>query len=82
MPYRIKARSQRGQTVTMMDLDATHPAVNDRARAQQLAEEFARTRSHGGGGEWSPIVEYYEKSIANPLWDRNGAVQNPYDRRS
>jgi hypothetical protein len=80
MPYRIKARNSRGQTVTMMDLDPTHPAVQDRAMAMKLAEEFARSRKHGG--EWKPIVEYYEKSIANPLWDRNGGVQNPYDRRS
>ena len=79
MPYRIKARNSKGSTVTMMDLDATHRAITDRNYAENIAEEFARTRSHGG--PWQPIVEYYKDSIANPLWDRNGAVRNPYDKK-
>jgi inosine-uridine nucleoside N-ribohydrolase len=79
MPYRIKARSNSGNTVTMMDLDATHKPITDRKYAEQLAEEFASTRTHGG--PWRPIVEYYKDSIANPLWDRNGAVRNPYDKK-
>lgn len=79
MPYRIKARNQRGQTVTMMDLDNTHKPITDRSYAEKLAEEFARTRAHGG--PWMPIVEYYKDSIVNPLWDRNGGVQNPYDKK-
>ncbi len=80
MPYRIKARNQRGQTVTRMDLDYTHDPIHDRRYAEQLAEDFASTRSHGG--PWTAIVEYYKDTIANPLWDRQtGAVRNPYDKK-
>jgi hypothetical protein len=83
MPYRIKARSEKGHTVTRMDLDYTHRPIMDRAVAQELADEFARTRPHGNNGkQWKGIVEHYEKSIANPLWDRsNGSIRNPYDKK-
>jgi hypothetical protein len=78
MPYRIKARNQKGQTVTRMDLDHTHAAIRDRAYAQKLADEFASTRVHGG--PWRGIVEHYSDSIANPDWDRStGTVRNPFD---
>ncbi len=83
MPYRIKAQSERGHTVTRMDLDYTHEPIMDRAYAQQLADDFAATRPHGANGKnWRGIVEHYETSIANPLWDRsNGTVRNPYDKK-
>ena len=84
MPYRIKARSNKGHTVTRLDLDYKHRPIWDRAVAQQLANDFALTRSHGANGdEWVGIVEHYEEdsSIANPLW-RNGAILNPFDKRS
>lgn len=83
MPYRIKAQSEKGHTVTRMDLDYTHKPITDRAYAQQLADDFASTRPHGSNGkQWKGIAEYYEQSIANPLWDRsNGTVRNPYDKK-
>jgi hypothetical protein len=84
MPYRIKARSDKGHTVTRLDLDYTHRPIQDKKIAQQLADDFASTRSHGANGDtWWGIVEHYteEASIANPLW-RNGAVLNPLDKRN
>jgi hypothetical protein len=84
MPYRIKARSDKGHTVTRLDLDYTHRPIQDKKIAQQLADDFASTRSHGANGDtWTGIVEHYteEASIANPLW-RNGAVLNPLDKRN
>jgi len=78
MPYRIKARSSQGHTVTMMDLDYTHKPIRDRKYAQQLADEFARTRGHGSTRDWTGIVEYYsdKDSIQNPNWDRsNGTLK-------
>lgn len=84
MPYRIKARSNKGHTVTRLDLDYTHRPIQDKKIAQQLADDFASTRSHGANGDtWQGIVEHYteEASIANPLW-RNGAVLNPLDKRN
>ena len=83
MPYRIKARSEKGHTVTRMDLDYTHKPIMDRAEAQQLADEFAISLPHGANGtKWRGIAEHYEKSIANPLWDRsNGSIRNPYDKK-
>lgn len=83
MPYRIKARSEKGHTVTRMDLDYTHRPIVDRAVAQQLADEFALTRPHGANGtKWKGIVEHYDVSIANPNWDRsNGTIRNPYDKK-
>ena len=80
MPYRIKARNQRGDTVVMMDMDSTHKPIHDRKYAEKLAEDFASTRKHGG--PWRPVVEYYKETIANPLWDRtDGTVRNPYDKK-
>ena len=82
MPYRIKAVSNKGHTVTRLDLDYTHRPIMDKKVAKQLADEFALTRSHGANGdEWRGIVEHYEISIANPLW-RDGAVMNPRDKRN
>jgi hypothetical protein len=83
MPYRIKARSEKGHTVTMMDLDPTHRAIMDRAYAQQLADEFARTRPHGANGKnWQGIVEHYTESIANPNWDRNtGTIRSATSKK-
>ena len=74
MPYRIKARSTRGHTVTRMDLDPKSSQLRDSKMAQQLADDFALTR--GGNQEWTGIIEYYrdEDSIANPRWNRDGAV--------
>jgi hypothetical protein len=69
MPYRIKARSAEGHTVTRMDLDYTRAPITDRVYAQQLAESYAETLGHGG--PWRGFVEYYEQSIANPNWDRS-----------
>jgi len=68
MPYRIKARSHEGHTVTRMDLDYTRSPITDRAYAQQLAESYAETLGHGG--PWTGFVEYYEGTIANPNWQR------------
>jgi len=69
MPYRIKAQNHQGHTVTRMDLDYTRSPITDRAYAEKLAESFAETQGHGG--PWRGFVEYYEKSIANPNWDRS-----------
>ena len=77
MPYRIKARCSDGSVVTRLDLRDV--IINDRATAQQLANEFASTRKHGGQGTWVGVVEHYDDttSIANPNWDRklNGLVR-------
>jgi hypothetical protein len=77
MPYRIKAKSSSGNTVTRLDL--RDQIIENRAVAQQLADEFAATRKHGGKETWVGIVEYYTNatSIANPDWDRklNGLVR-------
>lgn len=83
MPYRIKARSERGHTVTRLDLDYTQNPILDRATAQRLADDFASTRPHGANGKnWVGVIEHYEISIANPLWDRqHGTVKNPYDKK-
>lgn len=68
MPYRIKARSEQGHTVTRMDLDYTRAPITDRVYAQQLAESYAETLGHGG--PWHGFVEFYQDSIANPDFPR------------
>jgi len=77
MPYRIKARSPEGNTVTRMDLDQTHGDINDKNVAMGLARAFAESQRGQG---WTPIVEYYEQSIANPLW-KDGAVTSNFAQR-
>ena len=68
MPYRIKARSAEGHTVTRMDLDYKNAPITDRAYAQSLAEDYASTLGHGG--PWTGFVEQYTDSIANPNWEK------------
>lgn len=68
MPFRIKARSAEGHTVTRMDLDYTRAPITDRVYAEQLAESYAETLGHGG--PWQGFVEYYEGTIANPGFER------------
>lgn len=69
MPYRIKARSTKtGQTITRLVMEGDDPKTI--ADANAVAIEFAL--SHGRGGPWEPVVEYYDSttSWANPDYDR------------
>jgi len=68
MSYRIKAKDSHGNTVTRMDLDPSHPTIENPRAADEIAEAFAR--SQRSNGQWQGRKEYYDKSIANPKWDR------------
>jgi hypothetical protein len=59
MPYRIKARNQTGNTVTRWDMH-NGPGPKNLKEAQEIANEFASTRGHGG--PWTGFVEYYNDS--------------------
>jgi hypothetical protein len=65
MPYRIKARNSKGNSVTMMDMRNPAP-ITDKQQAELLAEEFANRQKHMG--PWTGYVEYYDtaNSIAAP----------------
>ena len=65
MPYRIKARNSKGNSVTMMDMRNPAP-ITDKQQAELLAEEFANRQKHMG--PWQGYVEYYDSvnSIAAP----------------
>lgn len=71
MPYRIKARSNDGHTVTRMDLDYRNKPILDKAYATTLAEDFAKNL--GRNKTWTPIVEYYSESIQNPNFEKRNA---------
>lgn len=59
MPYRIKARNAKGNTVTMIDM--RNPAhLTDKRQAELVAEEFANRQVHQG--PWTGYVEYYDSA--------------------
>jgi hypothetical protein len=75
MPYRIKARNAIGEVVTRMDQNAGVQAITDRTQADEIARNFAETRGHGG--PWTPIVEYYEGTIAASVVSERIATSIP-----
>lgn len=60
MPYRIKARNARGNTVTRMDMKPTATDQISKATAELLAEQFAQSQK--AYGPWTGFVEYYESN--------------------
>jgi membrane-anchored protein YejM (alkaline phosphatase superfamily) len=57
MPYRIKAKNAKGNSVTMIDM--RNPAhITDKQQAELIAEEFANRQKHQG--PWKGYVEFYE----------------------
>jgi hypothetical protein len=57
MPYRIKARNAKGNSVTMLDMRNPAP-ITDKQHALLLAEEWANRQLHQG--PWTGYVEYYD----------------------
>jgi hypothetical protein len=76
MPYRIKARNAQGNTVTRIDQNPGASPITSQTLAQEIAQNFAETRGHGG--PWTPIVEYYDET--NSIAAAKSV--SPYDRKN
>jgi hypothetical protein len=45
-----------------MDQNPNSAPITSQALAQEIAQNFAETRGHGG--PWTPIVEYYDETTS------------------